>query len=124
MIVPLKVPTLLSLREWWRRINHTPLSDVLRGRLSGSLDYRVMVQSAGLPHEVQAAIIHAVDGAKLSRMKRLSLSSPTWPPRIHLDPTGAILSPHCCGPSSTRTMRALLCERLSTVYDRVLAPMR
>ena len=39
----------------WRRLRHTRLRDVLRGRLDGSLDWRQSIELADLPPEIAAA---------------------------------------------------------------------
>lgn len=56
------------------RLHHTPLRDVLRGRLTARLDYRTDLLRAGLPQRLER-IVHYVTGrTRLGRMERAEVA--------------------------------------------------
>ena len=50
---------------WWRRLAHTPMRDVIRGRMSGRLDIRAIVAASGLPPECRGVIERVVRRTRL-----------------------------------------------------------
>ena len=51
----------------WHLLSTTPLSHLLRGRLSGSLDWRAGVAASGLPEPQRAVIVAVVERTRLWR---------------------------------------------------------
>ena len=62
--------TSLSHRGMLSRLRHTPLRDLIRGRLSGRLDYRGLVAASGLPEPVSNTIIDVVRRTRLWRLEK------------------------------------------------------
>ncbi|MBI1371906.1 MAG: hypothetical protein GC159_03985 [Phycisphaera sp.] len=61
-------------RTFLQRLRRTPLRDLLRGRVSGALDYRQVIDAADLPDSV-AAVIHRVAGRRgLTRWERVDVA--------------------------------------------------
>ena len=58
----------------WRRLHTTPLRDLLRGRVSGRLDWRARIARAGLPGEVSEVITRVVRRARLWRIERAAVA--------------------------------------------------
>lgn len=48
-----------------RKIRLTPMRDLLRGRITGRLDWRARVRSVGLPAEIEAAVMDTVRRTRL-----------------------------------------------------------
>jgi len=61
-------PTTLS------RLRHTPLRDLLRGRLSGRLDYRFLIASSGLPLPVRQLIVKVTRRTRLWRSEKADVA--------------------------------------------------
>ncbi len=59
----------------WRRLCHTRLRDVLRGRLDASLDWRQVMTSADLPDELASAVGHVVAKARLWRSEKVAVAT-------------------------------------------------
>jgi hypothetical protein len=60
--------------NWLVRAYYTPVSDALRGELSGALDARTEITSAGLPIPVAELILRVVRKARLWRAERLDVA--------------------------------------------------
>ena len=54
----------------WEMLKHTPMRDVLRGRLTGRLDWRGMIAESGLPEEVQQALRFTVKKTRLNKLEK------------------------------------------------------
>ena len=54
----------------WRQINATPLRDLLRGRVSGRLDWRSRVDNSALPVEARDLIQRVVQRTRLWRLEK------------------------------------------------------
>lgn len=50
---------------WWRRASHTPIRDVLRGRMTGRLDREAMLSASGLPPACRGVIARVVRRTRL-----------------------------------------------------------
>ncbi len=60
--------------SWIARALRTPLSDVLRGNFTGTLDVRSLIVGAGLPIPVAELILRVVRDARLWRSERMDLA--------------------------------------------------
>ncbi|MBI5760662.1 MAG: hypothetical protein HZA46_19260 [Planctomycetales bacterium] len=58
------------LRDWFDRLNTTPLGDLVRGHWTRTLDTRRMIVAAKLPDIVQAAVVRAVEESQPSLRRR------------------------------------------------------
>ena len=57
-----------------RRVRTTPLRDLLRGRLSGRLDWRAVIAASGLPSVVRAAVHTVVRHTRLWRTEKVDVA--------------------------------------------------
>ena len=58
----------------WHRLWTTPLSDLLRGRMSCRLDVRAIVETSGLPGEVRGLVCDTVKRTRLSRGEKAGIA--------------------------------------------------
>ena len=58
----------------WHRLRCTPLFDLLRGRLSGSLDYQQVIQESELSEAVQQMIILTLKRSRLWASEKVDLA--------------------------------------------------
>ncbi len=58
----------------WRRLWRTPMSDVLRGRLTCSLDHKAVVDAAGLPDSVGQLVQRVVRRTHLWRSEKVDVA--------------------------------------------------
>jgi hypothetical protein len=58
----------IDLPDVWWRLRFTPMRDVVRGRLTGRLDWRRELRAAGLPGEVTAWIERVIRKARLPEL--------------------------------------------------------
>ena len=56
------------------RLLHTPLSDLLRGQITGSLNWRQILASAELPPEIQSLVSNVVASTRLGRKDKLEVA--------------------------------------------------
>ena len=61
-------------RPWWHRLWTTPLSDLLRGRMSCRLDVRAIVEASDLPEAVRGRILDTVKRTRLSRREKAGIA--------------------------------------------------
>ena len=61
--------------SWPRRLRHTPMRDVLRGRLTGRLDWRRAIAVSGLPRPVADVIARVVKQTRLWRTEQAEVAS-------------------------------------------------
>ena len=66
-----KAPVERSL--FWR-LRHTPLGDLLRGRLTARLDIRAAIAQAGLPQQLAEKVWRVVRRTRLSRRERVAVA--------------------------------------------------
>jgi len=59
----------------WRRLYHTRLRDVIRGRFNASLDWRLVLAEANLPTEINSVIEHVVRRTRLWRSEKVDVAS-------------------------------------------------
>lgn len=59
----------------WRRLCHTRLRDVLRGRLDASLDWRQTIEQAELPGEIAEAVRQVVGRTRLWRSEKVDVAA-------------------------------------------------
>lgn len=58
----------------WRRLRHTPLRDLLRGRLTGRLDLASAVGAQGLPAPLAALVLDVARRTRLTRRERVEVA--------------------------------------------------
>src|SRR5688572_8554544 len=58
----------------WHRMRYTPLSDALRGRLSGRLDWRRRVAASALPQPLKDLILDVARRTRLWRIERAAVA--------------------------------------------------
>jgi hypothetical protein len=64
-----------ALDSPWRRLRFTGLSDLLRGRVDGSLDWRRLVETSGLPAELTSIVSQLVRRARLWPNERVAVAT-------------------------------------------------
>jgi len=64
-----------SADSLWRRLCHTRLRDVLRGRLDARLDWRQLIAMAGLPAELADAVTQVVRNSRLWRSEKVAVAT-------------------------------------------------
>src|SRR4051812_46111302 len=57
-----------------RKLRYTPMRDLLRGRVSGRLDLRVLVNASGLPTPLQATVLRIAKRTRLWRMEKVEVA--------------------------------------------------
>lgn len=70
---PSRMP--LATDSFWDRLCHTPLFDVIRGKIAGQLDARRVIASADLGEELSAIVWHVVRKTGLWRSEKLDVAS-------------------------------------------------
>ncbi|MEM6329894.1 MAG: hypothetical protein AAF790_06565 [Planctomycetota bacterium] len=65
----------VAIESFWRRLRHTRLRDVVRGRIDGRLDWRRVIGAAGLPEAAADVIHHVVRKARLWRRERVDVAT-------------------------------------------------
>jgi hypothetical protein len=63
-----------ALRRLWKDLRTTPLTDMLRGRLTGSLDLDRVIVAAAVPEQLNELIRRAVGLTRLSRGERFDVA--------------------------------------------------
>ncbi len=58
----------------WRKLNYTPLRDVLRGRLTARLDWRGLIHAAALPSVAGDRVHEVVRRLRLTRLERSAVA--------------------------------------------------
>lgn len=61
-------------RSWLRRLRFTPLVDLLRGRLTGRLDVRALIDAAGLPDSVSDSIARLAWATRVRRIEQIDVA--------------------------------------------------
>ena len=61
-------------RTRWQSINATPFRDLIRGRITGRLDWRARLAAAGLPADVSALVTRVVRTTRLWRIERAAVA--------------------------------------------------
>ena len=60
--------------SWLYRLNHTPLRDVLRGRLSNRLDLAGIIAAAELPQPLANLVGRVIRRTRLSRLEKADVA--------------------------------------------------
>ena len=58
----------------WSRLRHTPLRDIVRGRATGRLNVRHMIEQAGLPRPIGDLVMRIVRASRLTRLERVDVA--------------------------------------------------
>ncbi len=58
----------------WRRLAHTPLRDIVRGRISGRLDVKHLVAAADLPPPLESIVLQVARRSRLWRMEKADVA--------------------------------------------------
>lgn len=58
----------------WRRLAHTPMRDIVRGRLSGRLDLKRQVAAADLPPPLESIVLQVARRSRLWRMEKADVA--------------------------------------------------
>ena len=58
----------------FRRLQNTPLRDLVRGRVSGTLDAKAVIAASGLPKELALIVRRVTRGTRLSRVERVEVA--------------------------------------------------
>ncbi len=59
---------------WWWLVCNTPLTDTLRGRLTGSLSYRSLLRQAELPQALSDVVLTVCSKTRLWRVEKLDVA--------------------------------------------------
>ncbi|MEM0914191.1 MAG: hypothetical protein AAGK09_06220 [Planctomycetota bacterium] len=65
----------IDRRTAWQRLRHTPLLHLMRGRVSGSLDWRYVITSADLPDPQRDLVLDVVRRTRLWRRERVAVAN-------------------------------------------------
>ncbi|MBB6428890.1 hypothetical protein [Algisphaera agarilytica] len=60
--------------SFWRRLAHSPLRDILRGRINGRLDLDAKLEAAELPAEAEATVRDVVKRTRLWRLEKMEVA--------------------------------------------------
>lgn len=58
----------------WRRLAHTPMRDIVRGRISGRLDLKRQVAAADLPPPLESIVLQVARRSRLWRMEKADVA--------------------------------------------------
>lgn len=64
----------MSETSWVQRIHHSPMRDLLRGRVTGRLDWRRRVAASGLPETLRETVAGVVRRTRLWRLERAAVA--------------------------------------------------
>ena len=59
----------------FRRLNYTPLCDLIRGRVTGRLDVKLAIESSDLPESGKALVRRIVRGTRLWRIEKYEVAT-------------------------------------------------
>ena len=65
---------MIAQRRTWQRLTTTPMRDLLRGRVTGRLDWPARLAAAGLPADVAGLVTRVVRRTRLWRLERAAVA--------------------------------------------------